>query len=372
MKKMNDIIINLINKNASVNEICSITGLSHKQLFYRMSMLRIKGYDFTKKYYYNGDIVYKLKKSVEKDNDTTIITRKSDTEFKALLISDLHLGNVYGRPDLLNEVYNFCIKKGINIIINAGDLVDGPKTCGNLHNKKILDIEKQIEYLLKVYPFDKNILNFICLGNHDYSCLQTEGLDLHKIFENKRHDLISLGYNNGVINIKNDKIGVLHSIDVDKCSNKKILLNLHGHSHKSKNQIFSRSVDLWIPSLTDLDVMDGKNLRKNFPSMILATFSFNKTGFFEEGNFEQFIFVNSELIKVNEFICNLLDGKNVYANNIKNEEERKALSKKDIDEVFEIRKMSEPNNEIVHNDNLSKNKSLKLTQVEKFNKKWSK
>lgn len=46
--KTNEILLELISKNASVNEICSITGLSPKQLFYRLNMLKIKGYDFEK------------------------------------------------------------------------------------------------------------------------------------------------------------------------------------------------------------------------------------------------------------------------------------------------------------------------------------
>ena len=62
MTNTNQIILDLISKNASVNEITSITGLSAKQLFHRMNMLKIKGYDFKRKYYYNGDVCYDLVK----------------------------------------------------------------------------------------------------------------------------------------------------------------------------------------------------------------------------------------------------------------------------------------------------------------------
>lgn len=58
MSDTNQKIIDMINKNANVNEICSATGLSNKQLFHRLNMLKIKGYDFSRKYYYDGNIVY--------------------------------------------------------------------------------------------------------------------------------------------------------------------------------------------------------------------------------------------------------------------------------------------------------------------------
>lgn len=373
MTNTNQLILDLISKNASVNEITSITGLSAKQLFHRMNMLKIKGYDFKRKYYYNGDVCYDLVKNLnkEKTNETTILTSKKDTEFKALLISDLHLGNSYNRPDLLNEVYNFCIKNGINIIINAGDLIDGPENCGNRKQKQILDLESQIEYLLKVYPYDKSILNFICLGNHDYACLKTEGLDLHKIFENKRHDLISLGYGKGIINIKNDKLAIFHPTEIEyKNPNNELMLRLHGHSHKSKNQVYYRDIDLWIPSLTDLDVQDNNESRKNFPSMILATMSFHKSGHFEIGNFEQFIFIGKEIYKVNEFESYLLNGKNTSKTTILNIEERKGISEKDIDSILNKNLQPVIKKDIVKEEKV-KEKTLELSPIEKFNKKWN-
>ena len=45
-------------------------------------------------------------------------------------------------------------------------MVDG--TFGK-RRKKYYNSFEQIDYLTKIYPFDKNILNFVCLGDHDYS-----------------------------------------------------------------------------------------------------------------------------------------------------------------------------------------------------------
>ena len=333
--KENSIILDLINKNASVDEITSITGLTHRQLFYRINMLKIKGYDFKKKYYYTGDICYNLINRVNEENNIgkTILTSKGKNTFKTMLISDLHLGNRNARPDLLNAVYEKCIKEDIHIIINAGDLIDGPKDCGRYNDKKIVDVEKQIEYLLKKYPFDKNILNFICLGNHDYACLKESGLDLEKIFDNKRHDLISLGYGYGFLNIKNDQIVVSHPTEIKKIDsiNKKLIIT--GHSHRYKNIVSNSNTLVYLPSLSDMKSTDVKGEHHQFPSVIIATFDFTN-GIIVTGIFEHFIFVNEQLYKVSESQYDLSMGKNVNLDYINNIEVINPLKKDEIKQIL--------------------------------------
>ena len=179
MSETNQKIMNMILQNASVNEISKATGLSNKQLFYRLNMLRVKGYNFSRKYYYDGEIVYKLQKGFDNPKEISLLTSPSDKEFKAVFISDLHLSNKHDRVDLLNQIYDFCAKEGIHIIINGGDIIDGFLGFENL--KKFKTIEEQINYFLKHYPYDKNILNFTCLGNHDYDVLEKVGQNLETI-----------------------------------------------------------------------------------------------------------------------------------------------------------------------------------------------
>ena len=332
MKNTNQLILDLISKNASIDEITTITGLSHKQLFYRMNMLKIKGYNFKKKYYYSGDIVYELIKGLNTDNglknETTIITAPEDDVFRALLISDIHLGNIKERPDLLYEVYNFCVKKDIHIIINTGDLLDG--CLGKKNEKSIYDLEEQINYLLKVYPFDSKIINFICLGNHDFSIVENNGLDLHTVLENKRHDLVPLSYGRSFLNIKNDQILLKHENEVYIKGIKKNVCNLtfEGHHHISKVVKHDASTKLFVPSLSDISIGEYSQ----FPSMVLVNLSF-MSGLFHFGNFEQFIFVNKSLFKVNENEFHLLNGKKI-SSKISNEEKRNILTERDIVEIL--------------------------------------
>lgn len=348
MSETNEKIIEMIKKNATANEIAKETGLSPKQLFYRLNLLKIKGYNFSRKYYYDGEITYKLCKGFEQEKDISLITRPKDTKFRAVFISDLHLSNEAERVDILNQVYDFCAKEGINIIINSGDILDG--FLGSKNYKKIDSYEKQIEHLLNVYPYDKNILNFTCLGNHEYDALEKTGQNLETVLNIKRHDIIPLGYGIGRLKIKNDEIIVRHpqtptSKPIETINSG---LFIYGHSHRAKNEIFGNVVNLHIPSLSNMQFHENV-----FPGFIKGTIEFNN-GIFHTGNFEQYI-VLDKIYKVNETCYELFKGKNNSQVSIKYEEERKS--------IFEEQK-EETKQKVLTNEN------RRLSQIEKFKKKY--
>ena len=301
MSDTNQKILDMIISKKTANEICSETGLSNKQLFHRLNMLKIKGYNFSRKYYYNGNIVYKLDKGFTTEKDIALMTTSKDQEFKAIFISDLHLSSEKERLDLLDEAYNLGIKENIHIIINCGDFINGLIGPGK---KKHKTYEDQIEYALKIHPFDKNILNFICLGNHDYKSLETTGQNIKTALEYRRHDIVPLGYGSGTLKIKNDEIIVTHpetpkDNNIGSVNHRLILI---GHTHVSKTKTSNNgNVSLYIPSLSDLSLNQN-----GLPSLIKATISFNQ-GYFDIGDFEQFVFVSKHMYKVNEsrFILNL-------------------------------------------------------------------
>ena len=114
-----------------------------------------------------------------------------------------------------------------------------------------------------------------------------------------RHDLVSLGYGVGNINIKNETIYIKHHINdynIPHIPSESIILL--GHSHKAS--IYTNgNLYVHIPTLSDLN-----NENCGFPGAMLMTLSF-KNGYFKIGHFEQLL-VNNKVYKVNEYICELL------------------------------------------------------------------
>lgn len=335
MTNNTSLLLKLINEGKTIEEISIETKFPHKQIWSMLSLIKNKGFDFDRKYYYNGDIVYVPKKTfIESENNgVDIITSHSDTQFDALVISDLHIGSIKERIDLLTDVYDYCIKEGINIIIICGDIIDG--TFGK-YDKIYDNVSDQIDYLLKMFPFDKSILNFATLGDHDFSALENCGQNLARVFENYRHDIIFLGYGIGKINIKNDYIWVRHrGVEEAKMEVLNKCLLLDGHSHTllyqtSPSNFFTRII---VPALSDFN---------DFPSAIRMKLEF-KNGKINYGAFEQ-LFFGDKTYTVSKFEIPLGLGKN-----------------------FNLEQPIELESEKAKKKNLKPNL---ISQVDKFNSKW--
>ncbi|MFR7674748.1 MAG: metallophosphoesterase [Clostridia bacterium] len=265
MTSENERLLKNIKEEKTVNQISLDMNISNKKIFQRIKNLSVNGYSFSRQYYYNGDIKYILNKSFNDDDLTNrIIMDNEKNIFQALVVSDLHLGSCLERLDCLNLMYDYCIKNDIHIIVNAGDLINGMFGCPN----NICSYEEQARYLLKNYPFDKNILNFVTLGNHDADSLFSSGLDLAKILYYNRHDIVPLGYASGKIDVKGESILIKHRIKSQQSNNSNLendssFLTLNGHLHK-----FSVSntgnLNIYVPSLSDIVLENASNTIPSF------------------------------------------------------------------------------------------------------------
>lgn len=311
--KTNDIILKMINENRSVTEIAKAVNLSNKQLFYRLNLLKNKGYMFNRRYYYNGDITYKIDNKLKVDNNdfTPIFTKDDDNIFNAVFISDLHLGSFKDRIDLLKVIYDYCKGENINIIINAGDFIDGHLGSSK---KRFYEYDKQVEYAIKCHPYDEHILNFLTLGNHDLNAKEMGGIDVAEALTIRRHDIVPLGYGIGIVKIKNDEIVVTHpgTKSLIKFEDPRYKLVLSGHHHKVKFLTgYNNSVQVQIPTLSNLLFKDY-NIA---PGAVKAKITF-KYGFFETGLFTNLIIENNKVYTGAELQCYMLADKDCKANNI--------------------------------------------------------
>lgn len=185
---------------------------------------------------------------------------------------------------------------------------------------------KQIDYLMKVYPHDKNILNFTILGNHDYSVLQHSGQNLEIALQSYRHDIIPIGYETGKINIKNSSIYLNHPIEQNKnktnFEQQKNSILLKGHSHKMKVQLQQRYYNISVPSLSDI-IYNGNNI---MPTFLKLETKF-ENGIFKKAKIYQLLLAD-KIYLLNEFMIDFDNEDHEYDNKeIKNEEHAKKIIK---------------------------------------------
>lgn len=274
-------ILKMIEENKNLNEITNNLDLSNKELYDKLLYLRNNGINIYRKYLYDGNIHYGLIKNFNIERipkpETRITLDKTQLNFKAIVISDIHIGSKKERLDLLEIVYEYCIKNNINIILNCGDLVDG---LYHVNNASIEMAYDEVTRMLEKHPYDKNILNFICLGNHDMYFLEKFGINVRNIIQANRHDLIPVGFGLSGIKIKKDLLFLSH-----KLSNKnptiyepnKIIFE--GHSHYSNLHLIEKENDKLFkaPSLSNIQRQD------NNPGFYEINFKFNEEGLFEQG-----------------------------------------------------------------------------------------
>ena len=236
MTGINKIIIEYIKDKKNLKEIAQSLSMSEKQLYVRIKQLITSGYMIQPNYSYDSNIYFDLKKEdhIIKENKVRIHMPKNSDFFRCLVISDLHVGSIDSDIKLVDSVYEYATKNRINNILICGDVIEGDYT-GSPTNLK--DVDSQLEYFVKKYPYDRNINNFMILGNHDYYSLKTEGYNMAEFVKNNRYDIVSIGYGQGSVNVKNDSIILFHKLyDGFKpdINTEKIVLSGHSHMMKTK------------------------------------------------------------------------------------------------------------------------------------------
>lgn len=278
-------LLKLIKEGNTINQISEILGLSNKQIYNILTMIKNKGFDFDRKYYDTGDILYVQKKLPYLNSEVNVITSNVSNTYTAFLISDMHFGSSFEIQGVMDKIYNYCIKNGIHNIICGGDILDGV-FCKK--NQVICNPREQVDYLIKKYPFDKSILTFTVLGNHDYSILQKTGQDIRYVLNSYRHDIVPLGYGIGVLNIKDDSIIVKHRIDDLKISSLNGGIIVKGHSHHSKVTTSTDRCTIDLPSLSNLNFtsINGEKSSYGLPGAMILNVQF-KSNMFNHINLTQ-------------------------------------------------------------------------------------
>lgn len=368
------LLLRMITEGKTLNEMSSILGLSNKQLFMRLSMLRNSGYLFNRYYNYDGNISYSISNPFESQPNNINIEIEDDLQtIRALLISDTHLGNVNDNIGCLDSMIEYCTKEGIHIIFHAGDFFEGIYRTRN--NSKYITAQEQLSYALKVYPYDKNILNITVLGNHDASFWSEYGIDVKTVLEERRHDIITLGYEYGEIYIGPCKFSLQHPLIASNSpKNYQNMINLRGHSHKFKIIPTTNGLLIYVPTISKVPTHSNPT---PIPSMIDMTLKIKNEIIYDE-YFQQFLFIDNKPYRISElqyyipidkiFSENLSQKHSVIhhlKDNLKLDNEEKSVAKQMNQTVLDT-----------IDESLSENKRKGdyrgMSQIDKFNARYNK
>lgn len=125
------------------------------------------------------------------------INEKNKFRFGA--VSDNHLGSHYERLDVLNTLYDIFEERGINIVFNGGNWIEG-ESHFNKADVRIHGLTNQINYAVREYPYKKGIKTYFISGDdHEGWYSQRNVLNIGDLWQSERekagmYDLVHLGY----------------------------------------------------------------------------------------------------------------------------------------------------------------------------------
>jgi hypothetical protein len=131
------------------------------------------------------------------------VTRQLVTDSNGYLTfggtADAHLCSKFERLDCLNDYYDHVQRRGISIVLNGGNYVDGEAPF-NKHEIHTHGLDAQMQYLAKNYPQRAGVENWVISGaDHEGFYSRREGVDIGKYAENVmrqngRTDWHDMGY----------------------------------------------------------------------------------------------------------------------------------------------------------------------------------
>lgn len=304
MKEKIKRVLAMYEQGLSLSEIHEKLGISITEFNKILKAIKDAGYNTSKSYSSDGKITVKLNRTLDFKTSNTIRINVKDRILRAVFISDPHIGSEFDRPDLLKQVVNEYAKThDIHVIFNGGDMIENvyPDSQRKLSSPTV---ETQVKKAIRIHPYNPDIIYFNLYGNHDYKSILEDGFDIARYIEERRFDMVSLGYGKCIINLKDDTIVLVHDL---KKNNKNTLPNntslvFRGHSHKSKNR---ENKIIYIPSLSDSDT-------SCYEFKPLVGFLDVEFIFFEKKiakvNIKQLAFVNGEIRLANEETMILKEG----------------------------------------------------------------
>lgn len=251
MREKIALTLSMIESGLSINEIQKELNINNIEFNKILKVIREAGYNYSKSFTSTGSIVIKLNKTLNFSDRKSVRINVKDRILKAIFISDLHIGSFFERPVLLKKVYEYAKTHDCHLIFNGGDLIDG-EYPDLPYQPKNPTVESQVKKVLRIYPYDPSIINFMLYGNHDYRSLIEKGFDVARYLEERRYDLISMGYGECIVHLQDDAIAITH--DLKKMSKNVVPNNVsavyRGHSHKSKTR---DNKIIYIPALSEPD-----------------------------------------------------------------------------------------------------------------------
>lgn len=200
-------IMELSKKDITLEKLVTELGLSELEILGLINELQKQGVNITK---FAGDdgIHFLNKGDITNQMDNFYTFNIPEDEFKFALISDTRLGSKAQQLSILNDIYKKADAMGIKHILHCGNISEGIYPINNQYADSVFknDTNMQAMYIIENYPYIEGINTYFLCGSKDQTHLKKNKADIGKIITSNRDDMIYLGNDRCILNIKNATI----------------------------------------------------------------------------------------------------------------------------------------------------------------------
>ena len=255
-------IIKRIQSGCTVENICESLNLTFEEFYLLVQDYNEKNVTrYYSKICHNADIIMsKNQEPLDSDVNLTV----PDGIFSLVGISDTHVGNEFDTIDRFKAIADFINEENIKLLVNCGDLVDGPDHDNQHVGRRLPLLENQIEELIINYPFISGA-NICMLGDHDARGRTEDGYTVCKALREFRPDLKVFGSDSGIVKINNKEILLCHDLKNPNVRNNIIddRIVLAGHSHAFYNHTkyttsYGPAIEVVIPAFCNLPLHNDR------------------------------------------------------------------------------------------------------------------
>jgi hypothetical protein len=114
-----------------------------------------------------GYFVSKVPPSVSGKSFKADLTKLGGNTYRFAVVSCSQIGSKYQQLTHLYSFYKLCKKRGVELVLHCGDLVDGEKIYrGHEYELFLHGADAQRDYTIENYPSFAGIETKVILGNH--------------------------------------------------------------------------------------------------------------------------------------------------------------------------------------------------------------
>ena len=202
----------LCSKERNIFDLCNEMKLNEYEILFLVGELRKDGINIITKVYDDDLYLYDLGEKEYNDEFNYNLSTDENNEFKFVAISDTRFGSKSQQLSILNDIYEEAYNMGYKNVIHCGNLTEGLYPISNVYADTIFldDTLRQVDYIIKYYPFLPGMKTYFITGSKDEKHLKANKINIGKRISESRDDMIYLGYNSCSLNIDNASVFIFN------------------------------------------------------------------------------------------------------------------------------------------------------------------